>query len=113
MNKHINTSEARQLARSDDLWTGNEVCRLLDEIDYLDEQLSLEQESNQEECQWVADEYESYWTSCGNGWVFEEGGPTDNDMKFCCFCGKHLVDIPYLSDYDPEEDAKIDDEGCK
>lgn len=31
------------------------------------------------------------WRSdCGVMWTFNEGGPVENDMKFCCGCGKKL-----------------------
>lgn len=32
-----------------------------------------------------------YWaTGCGNAFWFEEGGPEENDMRFCPYCGKPL-----------------------
>ena len=32
-----------------------------------------------------------YWeTGCGNEFEMVDGSPTDNDMKFCPYCGKRL-----------------------
>jgi len=31
-------------------------------------------------------------TDCGHEFVFDEGTPSDNDAKFCCYCGKKLVE---------------------
>lgn len=32
-----------------------------------------------------------YKTSCGQMFSFIEGGPKDNNMNFCCYCGGELV----------------------
>lgn len=45
-------------------------------------------------CEWHEDEDGVWETSCGQSWVFAEGGPEDNGMKFCHQCGKHLVSRP-------------------
>jgi hypothetical protein len=38
-------------------------------------------------CHWTEDE--GMWaTSCGNAFMLNDGTPTDNNMKFCCYCGK-------------------------
>ena len=31
-----------------------------------------------------------YETSCGNSFYFSEGTVSDNDFKFCPFCGKQI-----------------------
>ena len=43
-------------------------------------------------CEWTQEspEYDWYNTECGGMWEFTEGGPKDNQMKFCCYCGKSL-----------------------
>jgi rRNA maturation endonuclease Nob1 len=34
---------------------------------------------------------EDYWhTACGEDWIFPEGGPDENKMKFCPMCGRPL-----------------------
>jgi hypothetical protein len=43
-------------------------------------------------CEWKQDENGAWWTDCGNGFEFNnEGSPKDNKMKFCCYCGKPLI----------------------
>lgn len=46
------------------------------------------------QCTWTLDssEYGDKWDSaCNNSWQFEIGGPKENHMRFCCYCGKVLV----------------------
>ena len=46
-----------------------------------------------EECAWH--EEDGCWaTDCGEIFVINEGTPEENEMKFCCFCGKHIVQFP-------------------
>lgn len=43
-------------------------------------------------CAWVCD-FEGIWqTDCGEAFVFEIGGPVENKLKFCGYCGKGLVE---------------------
>jgi len=45
------------------------------------------------ECSWIQEDDPDicYWkTGCGNSFYFTEGTPTDNNMKYCCYCGKLL-----------------------
>lgn len=48
-------------------------------------------------CKWTLDsvEWESNkWDSdCGESFTFEVGGPEENKMKFCCYCGKRLKEV--------------------
>ena len=44
-------------------------------------------------CKWKQDDDGVYDSSCGHKWQFIEGGPRENGMKFCCYCGKPLVTI--------------------
>jgi hypothetical protein len=45
-------------------------------------------------CTWsqVDDEYtpDTWEATCGAMWTFTDGGPKDNDMKFCPNCGNHV-----------------------
>jgi hypothetical protein len=58
-------------------------------------------------CYWNQedDEYGSYETDCGSAFIMTEGTPSDNDMKFCCYCGKKMVDRPFNDDEAYAEDA--------
>ena len=42
-------------------------------------------------CSWTppptGEEYNTWHGSCGADWCFEDGGPDDNQMKFCPECG--------------------------
>lgn len=51
------------------------------------------QSVEKETCSWIQEDDPDicYWkTGCGNSFYFTEGTPTDNNMKYCCYCGKLL-----------------------
>jgi hypothetical protein len=48
-----------------------------------------------EVCIWKQDEDGVYQSGCGDAWVFEDGTPADNHVRFCPFCGLPLV-VEYL-----------------
>ena len=42
-------------------------------------------------CDWTYDEnYDTWETTCGHAHCFMDGGPNENHMKFCPYCGKKL-----------------------
>jgi hypothetical protein len=42
-------------------------------------------------CEWTQNEDDCFWeTACGEAWRFDDGGPKENNMHFCHFCGKSL-----------------------
>ena len=43
-------------------------------------------------CLWSrSDDDTDVWeTTCGNAFTINEGSPADNEMTFCCFCGREL-----------------------
>ncbi len=45
-------------------------------------------------CQWVRDDLGAWGTACGNTFELWTGSPTENRMRFCCYCGKLLFDTP-------------------
>ncbi len=46
-----------------------------------------------EECAWV--EEDGDWdTDCGHVFMINEGTPEENEMKFCCYCGKRIAQFP-------------------
>lgn len=50
-----------------------------------------------ETCTWTQEDYaRDIWNAeCGEGMCLNEGPPSENNMRFCCFCGKELREIPY------------------
>ncbi|MEL5338364.1 hypothetical protein PTR34_23940 [Serratia nevei] len=43
-------------------------------------------------CQWTYDEQDYKWDSgCGEAWMFSDGGPVENGVKFCQGCGKPVL----------------------
>lgn len=49
-------------------------------------------------CLWEYSEGEGAWFSaCEDAWTFHEGTPKENGMKFCCFCGKPIIEEPKTS----------------
>jgi hypothetical protein len=48
-------------------------------------------------CAWKQDDFEGNWDSdCGLCWAFPDGGPAENEMRFCPGCGKKLLAVPYV-----------------
>ena len=48
-------------------------------------------------CEWtyVDDPGRDYWDSaCGEAWMFTDGGPADNNVRFCQGCGKPVHITP-------------------
>ncbi len=45
-------------------------------------------------CGWMPEDEDSdsFQTDCGEMFILNEGTPTDNGMKFCCYCGKQIDD---------------------
>ncbi len=46
---------------------------------------------NHPTCAWADDADGNWDTACENKFCFIEGGPTENQMRFCCYCGGRLV----------------------
>ena len=51
------------------------------------------EDDDEEECEWSLDDSEegNWITSCDNLFGLIDGTPEDNEMKFCCYCGKKLT----------------------
>ena len=50
---------------------------------------------NEKTCQWkyVWDgDYDYYSTSCGRGFVMDEGSPEENDYNYCPGCGGKIIE---------------------
>ena len=51
-------------------------------------------------CTWHQDEDGTWWTTCGNAFVLNDGKPSENKMKFCPYCGAKLKEvIHYVSGF--------------
>lgn len=60
---------------------------------YMDAQEWLvSSEKKMNKCLWQVDEYGVWHTRCDNMFIINEGGPQDNSMVFCCFCGKEIIE---------------------
>lgn len=61
-------------------------------------------------CRWTQDDDgAAVWTaSCQGNLCFEfnDGGPTENNMKFCCYCGHPLLPVPYVPPPEEEDDER-------
>ena len=44
------------------------------------------------QCRWIDDGEGNWQTDCGEMFILIEGTPSQNDMSFCCHCGKPLVE---------------------
>jgi hypothetical protein len=52
-----------------------------------------------ETCTWTQDgSLEYYNTECGNAFYFTDEGPTEHEFRFCPYCGRKLVDVPYIEE---------------
>lgn len=58
-------------------------------------------------CEWKEDGYDAWDTECGECFAFSEGGPAENDTRFCCYCGKPIKAVPFVDPY--EGDFEADD----
>ncbi len=59
------------------------------------------------QCHWKQAIYSDFgeWDGdCGISWIFEDGGPEENDMNFCPSCGRILVIVPLPTP--PESEAR-------
>jgi len=41
-------------------------------------------------CKWRQDDDGNWVTSCKNIFILIHGTPTENDMRFCYYCGKRI-----------------------
>jgi hypothetical protein len=49
-------------------------------------------------CTWSQDEEGCWSTDCNNCFTLVDGSPEDNGMKFCCYCGKRLEEVPWRAE---------------
>ena len=64
-------------------------------------------EATAEGCKWTEDSSGEYWESaCGETWTFLDGGPSENNARFCHGCGKTITAVAYIESID-EEDSPL------
>ena len=76
-------------------------------ITSLHTQLNNERETHSGVCEWTHDrfsEYNNWQTSCGQDFIFDDGTPTENYAKYCCYCGKLLREVQPLPPTPEEEE---------
>lgn len=44
-------------------------------------------------CEWKSDEDGNWHTSCNEIYIIIEGTPTENSMRFCCYCGGAISEV--------------------
>lgn len=62
-------------------------------------------------CTWTVDDVggDDVWeTSCGHSFQFNEGGPKENGLQFCGYCGERLLEAhtSWLRRDDAEAEAR-------
>lgn len=52
-----------------------------------------------EKCHWMQDgepESDTWSTACGGMFAITDGTPSENRMRYCCYCGKPLSEVPLV-----------------
>ena len=47
-------------------------------------------------CIWTEDENGPWTSDCGREFDIMDGKPSENLMRFCCYCGKALVEKEFV-----------------
>lgn len=96
--KHDYTEAVRYQNRASAL--SSEVARWRLEAD------AMEQDGGSEpECLWQEDDEGNWWGGCGALWCFNDGGPADNEMRFCCGCGRPLAQQRFIEEAEKSEEG--------
>lgn len=78
------------------------------------DQLRKEIDERNKTCAWTTmigySDGDIWWTDCGESFVMTEGTPIGNDMRFCCYCGKPLVEDILPEDDETEEQEQEGEE---
>ena len=56
------------------------------------------------ECVWTEDEEGNWFTACENIFALTTGTPCENSMRFCCYCGLALKEIPSQEPIDDDRE---------
>ena len=52
--------------------------------------MSRTKKAKPDKCCWSEDEDGNWDTDCGEKHILIDGGPRENYMRFCCYCGSPL-----------------------
>ena len=56
-----------------------------------------------ETCTWTENVSDGSWsTGCGEDFMLNDGTPAENHMRYCCYCGKPIVEQPYVEEEDDD-----------
>jgi hypothetical protein len=64
-------------------------------------------------CRWTPDEDGVYETTCGQMFQTAAGTPHENNMEYCCYCGRRLVSAAGAPSVDAGEADACPGERCK
>ena len=53
-------------------------------------------------CAWSQDgeDSDTWQTDCGGLFSIIDGKPSENNMRFCCYCGKSMTEHPHEEEID-------------
>lgn len=57
-----------------------------------------------EPCVWREDQDGVWFAGCDQSWTFEEGGPVENDCRYCSRCGRRLEAVKFVWPDEEEDD---------
>lgn len=90
----------------DSLLRNNASIGLITQALCTERRLALISQVSSLPCTWTPDEDGIYWTSCDHGFVLGHDGPlAECAFRFCCYCGKPLVERPYVDPRGDEQQA--------
>lgn len=73
--------------------------------DILDPPTTLGDALSQRRCIWKEDADGNWEAGCGTEcFVLTDGGPFDNSMVYCCYCGGELVEDRYAEPAEGDDD---------
>jgi hypothetical protein len=56
-------------------------------------------------CRWTLEPESELWEAgCGGTFYLNDGAPSENNMSYCCFCGKPLKEIILSESGDDDND---------
>lgn len=93
---HWNAQYQDYVSKTDDSsWERRqELLDRMRELDATIAKLDLVESKEPPACTWTPDDDGNYATGCDGLFVILEGTPKENNMAFCCYCGKPIKEQP-------------------